>query len=82
MKDVLASIKSNASALNKTIVLPEGEDQRVVKAASLAVKENLAKVVVLGNEEEIKKANPDVDVSGVIIIDPVTNEKTSVYAEM
>lgn len=82
MKDILNEIKSNAKALNKTIVLPEGEDKRVVKAASLAVAENLAKVVVLGNEEEIKKANPDVDVSKVIILDPVTNEKTGVYAEM
>lgn len=82
MKDILNEIKSNAKALNKTIVLPEGEDKRVVKAASLAVAENLAKVVVLGNEEEIKKANPDVDISKVIIIDPVTNEKTAVYAEM
>lgn len=82
MKDILNEIKSNAKALNKTIVLPEGEDKRVVKAASLAVAENLAKVVVLGNEEEIKKANPDVDLSKVIVIDPVTNEKTAVYAEM
>ena len=82
MKDILNEIKSSAKALNKTIVLPEGEDKRVVKAASLAVAENLAKVVVLGSVEEIKKANPDVDVSKVIIIDPVTNEKTGVYAEM
>ncbi len=82
MKDILNEIKSNAKALNKTIVLPEGEDKRVVKAASLAVAENLAKVVVLGNEEEIKQANPDVDLSKVIVIDPVTNEKTAVYAEM
>ena len=82
MKDILSQIKNNAKALNKTIVLPEGEDSRVVKAASLAVAENLAKVVVLGNEEEIKKANPGVDVSNVIIIDPVTYDKTMVYAEM
>lgn len=82
MKDILGEIKKGASLLNKTIVLPEGEDKRVVKAASIAAQENLAKVVVLGNEEEIKKANPDVDVSKVIIVDPVTNEKTGVYAEM
>ncbi len=82
MKDILNEIKSNAKALNKTIVLPEGEDKRVVKAASLAAEEGLAKVVVLGSIEEIKKANPDVDLSKFVIVDPVTNEKTAVYAEM
>ena len=82
MKDILSEIKSKASKLNKTVVLPEGEDSRVVKAASLAVKENLAKVVVLGNLEDMKAKNPDVDLSGVTVIDPVSNEKTLQYAEM
>ncbi len=82
MKDILSEIKSKASKLNKTVVLPEGEDSRVVKAASLAVKENLAKVVVLGNLEEMKAKNPDVDLSGVTVIDPVTNDKTTCYAEI
>ena len=82
MKDILSEIKSNAMAKNKTVVLPEGEDSRVVKAASLAVKENLAKIILLGNEEEIKKANEGVDLAGVTIVDPVTYEKTTAYAEI
>ena len=82
MKDILSTIKSNAAAINKTVVLPEGEDSRVVKAASLAVKENLAKIILLGNEEEIKKANEGVDLSGVTIVDPVSYSKTTTYAEM
>ncbi len=82
MSKVLENIKKQASALNKCIVLPEGEDSRVVIAAAQAVKENLARVVVLGNPEQIKTANPDVDLTGVTIIDPVTNEKTVEYATM
>ena len=82
MSNVLENIKKQASALNKCIVLPEGEDSRVVVAAAQAVKENLARVVVLGNPEEIAKANPEVDLSGVTVIDPVTYDKTVVYAEM
>ena len=50
MSKVLENIKKQASALNKCIVLPEGEDSRVVVAAAQAVKENLARVVVLGFE--------------------------------
>ena len=36
MKDILSEIKQKAKLLNKTIVLPEGEDKRVVKAAQIA----------------------------------------------
>ena len=82
MSNVLENIKSKASALNKCIVLPEGEDSRVVIAAAEAVKQKLARVVVLGNPEEIAKANPDVNLGGVTIIDPVTNAKTRDYAEI
>jgi len=38
----------------KTIVLPEGEDERVVEAAVVIVKEKIAKVVLLGDEDTIK----------------------------
>lgn len=78
----LAKIKAKASALKKHIVLCEGEDSRVVKAAAMAVKEGVAKITLLGNEEEIKKANPDVDLSGVEIVDPATSEKRAEYASL
>lgn len=42
MKNVLEEIKTKAKALQKTVVLCEGEDQRVVKAAQDATKEGLA----------------------------------------
>ncbi len=80
--DVLERIKQGAMVKNKTVVLPEGEDQRVVKAASQIVKENLAKVVLLGDEEEIKKANPDVDLTGVKIINPKTDAKKDEFIEL
>ncbi len=79
---VLENIKKQASLLNKNIVLPEGEDSRVVLAASLAVKEGIAKVTLLGNPEEIAKNNPNVDLSNVNVIDPVTYDKTIDYATM
>ena len=82
MANVLENIKKQASLLNKNIVLPEGEDSRVVVAAAQAVKEGLARVTLLGNPEEIAKNNPSVDLTGVTIIDPVTYEKTTEYAEI
>ena len=70
MSKVLENIKKQASLLGKHIVLPEGEDARVIKAASEAVKEGIAKVTVLGNATEIANANPDIDLTGVNIVDP------------
>ena len=79
---ILEKIKNEASKLNKNVVLPEGEDQRVVIASAQAANEGLAKVTLLGDEKAIKEANPDVDLKKVNIVNPVTNEKTDVYAEM
>ena len=49
MKNVLDEIKTKAKALHKKIVLCEGEDKRVVKAASDATKEGIAEIVLLGD---------------------------------
>lgn len=46
-----------ARTVSRTIVLPEGQDPRVVKAANMAVdKKVVGKIIVLGTEEEISKA--------------------------
>ena len=82
MSNVLENIKKKASLLNKHIVLPEGEDSRVVRAASEVVKTNLARITLLGNKDEIAKLNPDVDLTGINIVDPVTYSKTTEYAEI
>lgn len=79
---VLENIVKEASKLNKNIVLPEGEDSRVVIAASQAVKEGIARITLLGNPEEIKAKNPNTDLSGVNVVDPATFEKTPAYAEI
>lgn len=79
MKNVLEEIKSKAKALHKKIVLCEGEDSRVVQAAAMVTKEGIAEIVLLGNEAEIKAANPDVDLTGVTIVDPLTDSKKDSY---
>ena len=77
--NVLEKIKKKASSLNKTIVLCEGEDSRVVKAAEMATKEGIAKIVLLGDAEAIRKANPDIDLAGVEIVNPLTDDRLSAY---
>lgn len=82
MAGLLEQIKEEAKKLNKTIVLPEGEDARVVKAAGEAANDKLADVVLLGDPDKIKKDNADVNLCGVKIVNPVTDENTDKYAEI
>ena len=79
---LLDEIKAKAASLKKTIVLCEGEDRRVVEAAAQITKEGIAKIVLIGNEEEAKKVAPDVDLTGITLIDPLTSEKTAEYAKI
>lgn len=79
---LLDEIKSKAAARNKTIVLCEGEDERVVRAAAQITKEGIAKIVLIGNAAECKKVAPDADLTGVTLIDPLTSDKTEEYARI
>ena len=76
-------IKERAKASIKTIALPETEDMRTLEAADKILKEGTAKLVLIGNEEEIKKnaAAAGLDLSGATIVDPETNEKTQAYID-
>ena len=80
MASYLDIIKQKAASLGKTIVLCEGEDKRVVDAAVKITKEGIAKIVLIGNEEECRRVAPDADLSGITLIDPITSELTAKYA--
>ena len=76
-------IKERAKKEVKRIVLPEAFDIRVVTAAATVLKEEYAEVVLVGNEENIRKMAEEnnLDISKAIIVDPLKSERTSVYAE-
>ena len=76
------TIKERAKKEIKTIVLPESEDVRVLKAAEKITKEGFAKIVLIGNEEEtlrLAKEN-DVSLDGVQIVNPFKSEKYEEYS--
>ncbi len=79
---LLREIKEKAAVRKKTIVLCEGEDKRVVEAAAKITEEGIAKIVLIGNEEECKKVAPDVDLTGITLVDPLTSDKTEEYAKI
>ena len=72
-------IKAKAKQNLKTIVLPETEDIRTYEAAANVLKEGTAKIVLVGSKEEIEKNGAGFDISGAIIVDPATCDKTESY---
>lgn len=75
-------IKERARQNIKTIVLPEASDLRTVKAAAMALEEKYANIVLVGDEESIRKMASDnsLDISKATIINPLKSEKAEIYA--
>jgi phosphate acetyltransferase len=70
------SMKAKAKKLQKTLVLPEGWEERTVPAAARLVAENIVKeVILLGKKTEIEKtaSAKGVTLKGITIIDPDTS---------
>ncbi len=67
----------------KKVVFPEGEEEKIIRAANSAVDENIASPILLGNENVIKTRIEDLgyDLKKFIIIDPETSKNSSHYAE-
>lgn len=78
----IEKIKEEAKKDLKTIVLPESEDIRVLQAAQMIINEHIANIVLIGNAEEIqeKASKENIDLTGVNIINPVTFNNFSKYA--
>ena len=55
MSQLIETYKQRAKALGKTIVLPEGEEPRVIKAAGSLAEEGFAKIILWGKESVIKE---------------------------
>ena len=75
------TIKARAKADIKTIVLPETEDRRTYEAAAQVLKEGIAKIVLVGSEEAVKKGSEGLDLTGAVIVDPATSDRTDAYVE-
>ncbi len=77
---IIDKIKAKAKSDVKHIVLPEGEEVRNVQAASMIVKEGLAKLTLLGNPDKVKEVAAGANLDGIEIIDPATSDKCEGYA--
>jgi len=80
--DFIETIKERARNNIKNIVLPEGLDIRVLEAASTALREKYANIILLGDIENINRlaSENNFDISNATIINPKNAENNGEYA--
>lgn len=82
---LLNSIKQKAKEKNKCIVLPEGTEERTLKAANIILAEGIARIILLGGHETILEKAKELKLDSIKkaeIIDPVTFDQKDRYAEV
>jgi phosphate acetyltransferase len=83
--ELLDRIKQNARKHNKRIVLPEGYEERTIKAADIAIAEGLAQIILLGDPSEIRAHASSLGLKNIekaTIIDPRSHAKKEHYINM
>ncbi|MCM1160511.1 MAG: phosphate acetyltransferase [Roseburia sp.] len=77
-------IKEKARADKKTIVLPETTDKRTLIAAASILKEDIANIIMVGDEEKIHDGARwlEVELDGVEIVNPKTSGKLEEYVQL
>lgn len=80
MASFIDTLIDRAKADKKTIVLPEGNDERILEAAQEALSQGIANIIILGDADEI--AAKGYNLEGATIIDPATSDKQEEFAEL
>ncbi|RKD85031.1 phosphate acetyltransferase [Mangrovibacterium diazotrophicum] len=81
---LLERVIKNAQEYQKRIVLPEGTEPRTLRATEIILKDNIARIILLGNPGEIAKVAEEigVNIKGAVIVDPKTDSRRSAYADV
>jgi phosphate acetyltransferase len=83
--DLLESIKKNAQVYSKRIVLPEGTEERTLKAADIALQEKIGNIILLGNTSKIMELAKNLQLKNIekaTIIDPINHSKKNEYVDL
>jgi phosphate acetyltransferase len=77
MSNLFEEVKSQVSGKNKSIVFPEGLDERIITAASRLGKEGVLQPILIGSPAQVQKKADElsVDLDGITILDPISYEK-------
>ena len=83
--ELLERIKQNAKKHNQRIVLPEGYEERTIKAADIAIQEGLAQIILIGDPSEIKSHAEKLglkNISKATVVNPLNHDKKELYIDM
>ena len=76
----IESMIEKARAAGKTVILPENEDERVLRAAVRCTELKIAHIIMLGTLEESRKVCPDLDYSGITFVNPKDSPNYEAFA--
>ena len=82
---LLEQIRENDKKQQKTIVLPEGTEERTLQAADQVIAEGIARIILLGKPEEIHalaEKHGLKHIAQATIIDPENHAKKEAYADL
>ena len=82
---LIESIIERAKSNKQRIVLPESLEERTLTAADMALADEIAEIILIGNREEIFALAEKLGLKNIdkaTIIDPATSEKTAEYANL
>ncbi len=83
--DLIKDIVERAKSQKQRIVLPEGTEERTLKAADRVLAEGVADLIIIGNPDEIKalaEINGLTNINKGTIIDPENHPKMEEYAQL
>ncbi len=83
--ELLEKIKENARKNKRRIVLPEGTEERTLKAADEVLGEDFADIILIGKPAEIKALAEKYDLKNIdraTVIDPESHPKKEAYADL
>ena len=83
--ELLDRIKQNAKKYNQRIVLPEGYEERNLKAADIAIAEGLAQIILIGDPAQIKSQAEKFglkNISKAEIVNPLSHAKKELYIDL
>ncbi len=83
--ELIEQLVARAKANKQRIVLPEGTEERTLKAANQILTDEVADLILLGNVEEIETLAKKWGLGNIhraTIIDPATSEKSEEYAQL
>lgn len=83
--ELLESIKEKAKLQKKRIVLPEGTEERTLKAADIVLQEKIAELSLIGNPSKIEELSKTWNLKHIVnakIIDPMDHPKKNEYIDL